>query len=455
MSELHKILIIDDQLDICEQISGLLSDKGFNTQYKLSAEEGIKTFDKIKHSLVILDIWLNNSKFDGFQTLEKIRKINKNIPIIMISGHGNIETAVNSIKKGAYDFIEKPFDSEILIFKVKKALENFDLKAKITDFYKNKSYNFISKSNLSKNVINKLKKITKTESSVFLDGKKGSGREFLAKKIHSESNRFNKNFKTLDFRQYSETEIEENLFGKEINRITASSGLFEEVEGGTLFLKNIDSMFPKIQGKLLRVFEEKKYKRIGGGVSKNIDFRLICSSNSSFLNIKKNKLLRNDLLKSFNFFEIYVPSLKEREDDKVDLINEFVKEVVEEKKIKEKNIEPDIFSFFANLDFIDNTLQLKNFIKWGLSSLYDANQMTLSKDNLVKLLSDFLGNDILLNDDQILNRSIKEARESFEIKYLKYNLEKFKKNVSKMSKEIGMERTALHRKLKSLNIQMD
>ena len=260
MSELHKILIIDDQLDICEQISGLLSDKGFNTQYKLSAEEGIKTFDKIKHSLVILDIWLNNSKFDGFQTLEKIRKINKNIPIIMISGHGNIETAVNSIKKGAYDFIEKPFDSEILIFKVKKALENFDLKAKITDFYKNKNYNFISKSSLSKNVINKLKKITKTESSVFLDGKKGSGREFLAKKIHSESNRFNKNFKTLDFSQYSETEIEENLFGKEINRITASPGLFEEVEGGTLFLKNIDSMSPRIQGKLLRVFEEKNIK---------------------------------------------------------------------------------------------------------------------------------------------------------------------------------------------------
>ena len=455
MSELHKILIIDDQLDICEQISGLLSDKGFNTHYELSAEEGIKTFDKIKHSLVILDIWLNNSKFDGFQTLEKIRKINNNIPIIMISGHGNIETAVNSIKKGAYDFIEKPFDSEILIFKVKKALENFDLKSKITDFYKNKNYNFISKSSFSKNVINKLKKITKTESSVFLDGKKGSGREFLAKKIHSESNRFNKNFKVLDFSQYSETEIEENLFGKEINRITASLGLLEEVEGGTLFLKNIDSMFPKIQGKLLRVFDEKKYKRIGSGVSKIIDFRLICSSNNSFSNIKKNKLLRNDLLKSFNFFEIYVPSLKEREDDREDLINEFVKEVIEEKRINEKNIKPDIYSFFANLNFIDNTLQLKNFIKWGLSSLYDTNQMILSKDNLVKLLSDFLGNDILLNDDQILNRGIKEARESFEIKYLKYNLEKFEKNVSKMSKEIGMERTALHRKLKSLNIHLE
>lgn len=455
MSELHKILIIDDQLDICEQISGLLSDKGFNTQYKLSAEEGIKTFDKIKHSLVILDIWLNNSKFDGFQALEKIRKINKNIPIIMISGHGNIETAVNSIKKGAYDFIEKPFDSDILIFKVKKALENFDLKSKITDFYKNKYYNFIAKSSLSKNVSNKLKKITKTESSVFLEGNKGSGKEFLAKKIHSESNRFNKNFKALDFSQFTEAETEENLFGKEINRITASSGLFEEVEGGTLFLKNIDCMLPKIQGKLLRVFDEKKYKRIGSSVSKNIDFRLICSSNHSLLKIKKNKLLRNDLIKNFNFFEIYVPSLKERKEDKEDLINEFVKDVVEKKKINYKNIKPDIYSFFSSLEFLDNTLQLKNFIKWGLSSLFDANHIILSKDNLVKLLSDFLGNDILLDNDQILNHRIKEARENFEKKYLKYNLEKFKNNVSKMSKEIGMERTALHRKLKSLNIQLD
>ena len=181
MSKLNDILIIDDEVDICEQISGLLNDKGYETKSIVSSEDGINAFKKKKYSLVILDIWLNNSKLDGFQTLEKIREINNNVPIIMISGHGNIETAVNSIKKGAYDFIEKPFDGDLLIFKVKKALENYDLKSRINKIYKNKNFNYIAKSDLSKKTLASLKKIIKTESSVFLNGQKGSGREFLAK----------------------------------------------------------------------------------------------------------------------------------------------------------------------------------------------------------------------------------------------------------------------------------
>ena len=142
MTKLNEILIIDDEKDICEQISGLLNDKGFETKSMISSEEAINSFKKKDYSLVILDIWLNNSKLDGFQTLEKILEINGNVPVIMISGHGNIETAVNSIKKGAYDFIEKPFDGELLIFKVKKALENYDLKSRINNIYKNKAYNY-------------------------------------------------------------------------------------------------------------------------------------------------------------------------------------------------------------------------------------------------------------------------------------------------------------------------
>ena len=181
MSKLNDILIIDDEVDICEQISGLLNDKGYETKSILSSEDGINAFKKKKYSLVILDIWLNNSKLDGFQTLEKIREINNNVPIIMISGHGNIETAVNSIKKGAYDFIEKPFDGDLLIFKVKKALENYDLKSRINKIYKNKNFNYIAKSDLSKKTLASLKKIIKTESSVFLNGQKGSGREFSKK----------------------------------------------------------------------------------------------------------------------------------------------------------------------------------------------------------------------------------------------------------------------------------
>ena len=235
MSKLNDILIIDDEKDICEQISGLLNDKGYETKSTLTSEDGISAFKIKNYSLVILDIWLNNSKLDGFQTLEKIKEINFNVPVIMISGHGNIETAVNSIKKGAYDFIEKPFDGDLLIFKVKKALENYDLKSRINNIFKNKNYNYIAKSEHSKKTLTSLKKIIKTESSVFLYGEKGSGREFLAKKLHSESNRFFKNFKILDFEKLSENEIEFEIFGKEESQILKKTGIFEEVNGGTLY----------------------------------------------------------------------------------------------------------------------------------------------------------------------------------------------------------------------------
>ena len=325
MTKLNDILIIDDEKDICEQISGLLNDKGFETKSMISSEEAINSFKKKDYSLVIFDIWLNNSKLDGFQTLEKILEINGNIPIIMISGHGNIETAVNSIKKGAYDFIEKPFDGDLLIFKVKKALENYDLKSRINNIYKNKGYNYIAKSDCSKNTIARLKKIIKTESFVFLYGDKGSGKEFLAKKLHSESNRFFKNFKTVDLALLEENHVEEEFFGKEEKQILKKTGVFEEVNGGTLLFKNIDQLSSKNQGKLVRIFEEKKYRRIGGGSFKKIDFRVICSSDFSLEYLKKEKILRDDLIKNLNFYEIYVPALSERNNDKFDLINDIYK----------------------------------------------------------------------------------------------------------------------------------
>ena len=184
---------------------------------------------------------MNNSKLDGFQTLEKILEINGNVPIIMISGHGNIETAVNSIKKGAYDFIEKPFDGELLIFKVKKALENYDLKSRINNIYKNKAYNYIAKSDCSKNTLERLKKIIKTESFVFLNGDKGSGKEFLAKKLHSESNRFFKNFKTVDLALLEENHVEEEFFGKEEKQILKKTEFLKRSTVGPFYSKTLIS----------------------------------------------------------------------------------------------------------------------------------------------------------------------------------------------------------------------
>jgi len=455
MTKLNDILIIDDEKDICEQISGLLNDKGYETKSMISSEEGINAFKKKDYSLVILDIWLNNSKFDGFQTLEKIHEINENVPIIMISGHGNIETAVNSIKKGAYDFIEKPFDGDLLIFKVKKALENFELKSRINNINKNNNYNFINKSESSKNTFARLKKIIKTESSIFLNGDKGSGKEFLAKKIHSESNRFFKNFKKIDFSNFLENEIEIEVFGKEENQILKKTGVFEEVNGGTLLIKNIESLSSKNQGKLLRAFEDKKYKRNGSNSFKKIDFRLICSSVFSLDYLKKEKILRSDLVKNLNFYEIYVPRLSERINDKDDLINEFINKITEEKRIKKENISKGFISFIKNIKSFKNTLQLKKFLEWSLPVLCDANKNQITEESLVKLLLNFVGDTNLVSDVNLLDQNLKNAREIFEKKYLEYNLNKFNNNISEMSHEIGMERTALYRKLKLLSIKTE
>ena len=209
----------------------------------------------------------------------------------MISGHGNIETAVNSIKKGAYDFIEKPLDGDLLIFKVSKALENYDLKNKVNNLYQSKNNNYVANSEASKKVLNSLNKISKTDSSILLSGLNGSGREFLARKIHFESNRNNKRLKVIDFSELDRVKTENKLFGSEEKGIIKSIGILEEVNGGTLFIKNIDKMNSKIQGKFLRVLEEKKYYRIGSLSPNNINFRIISSS----------KMLLNDLKKCDTF----------------------------------------------------------------------------------------------------------------------------------------------------------
>ena len=449
-----KILIIDDEIDICEQLSGLLNDRGFTCNHCISSEEGIKEFKNNSYSLVILDIWLNNSKFDGFQTLEEIKELNETVPIIMISGHGNIETAVNSIKKGAYDFIEKPLDGDLLIFKVSKALENYDLKNKVNNLYQLKNNNYVANSEASKKVINSLNKISKTESSILLSGLTGSGREFLARKIHFESNRNNKRFKVIDFYDLDRVKTEIKLFGSEEKGIIKSVGILEDVNGGTLFVKNIDKMSSKVQGKLLRVLEEKKYYRIGGVSSNNIDFRIISSSKMLLNDLKKCGSFRTDLLNKINFFEIMVPSIRERTEDINDLVKEFLISSLNFHKMNIENVSNDAILFFSKLVCVNNIAQLKKFIEWSVFMLSEIKNEKITKDKVVSLLNGFLNEDQTEKDDKqaYLDYNIKEARESFEKSYLTYNLKKYNNNISQVSQKIGMERTALYRKLKLLKI---
>ena len=456
MDNFNKILIIDDEIDICKQLSGLLNDLGYNSSYSNTAEEGIELFRTKNFSLVLLDILLNNSKFDGFQTLEKIKNINQDIPVIMISGHGNIETAVNSIKQGAYDFVEKPFDGDIIVFKIKKALETLFLKRKLSNFQKLKSnLDLVKKSQPSKELNDFINLNAKNDNNILLKGDAGSGKEFVASIIHNRSYRANKNFKIINCNKRKE-DFENEFFGKEENKIIEIPGLLEEVNYGTLYLKNIDLMSTSTQGKLLRILEERKYYRIGSFSPISLNLRIIASSHKNFDDL--NKIIRKELLKQLNFTQINIPTLEDRLDDFDDLLKIFIKQSSEKRNIKNQQLSNDLIENLKEVGTFSNFSQLEKFIDWLVIMFEKRNINIISKEIFEKLIIKTcnLNQNIFDTDrDQLFSLKIKDARDVFEKKFLIYNLRKFKYNVSLLSSKIGMERTALYRKIKSMNIKMD
>ena len=444
-----KILIIDDEPDICDQLCELLNDIGYSCDKANTSEKGLEIFKKKSFSLVLLDIWLNNSKFDGFQALEKLQGIDQSIPVIMISGHGNIETAVNSIKKGAYDFIEKPFDSELLVFKIKKAIENYILKKKIEKFSrKDLDSEIVAISKSSKLLEKKIKEVSKTDSNIILIGDEGSGKEFVASKIHDSSHRAKKNFKSIDCK-LDNNKFEEELFGSEENQVIKELGLLDEVNRGTIYFKNITSLADKLQGKILRILDEKKYYRIGALNPNVLDLRVIASSNKNLI-----ENLRKDLLKKLNFTVIEIPNLSDRKSDVGSLIEIFSSEIFVEKGLRKKKFSSEVISYLINLDYFRNIFQLKKFVEWIIVMLNNIDNDEINLNDVIGLGINLVEKKNVLSDDS-MNMNIKNAREDFEKKYLLFNLEKFKYNVTKMANEIGMERTAIYRKLKLLNIKMD
>lgn len=456
MDNFNEILIIDDEIDICKQLSGLLNDLGYNSSYSNTAEEGIELFRTQNFSLVLLDILLGNSKFDGFQTLEKIKNINQDIPVIMISGHGNIETAVNSIKQGAYDFVEKPFDGDIIVFKIKKALETLFLKRKLSNFQKLKSnLDLVIKSQSSKELDDFINLNAKNDNNILLKGDTGSGKQFVASIIHNRSYRVNKNFKIINCNKRKE-DFENEFFGKEENKIIEIPGLLEEVNYGTLYLKNIDLISTSTQGKLLRILEERKYYRIGSFSPISLNLRIIASSHKNFDDL--NKIIRKELLKQLNFTQINIPTLEDRLDDFDDLLKIFIKQSFEKRNINNQQLSNDLIENLKEVGAFSNFLQLEKFVDWLVIMFEKSNIDIISKEIFEKLIIKICNlnqNTFDTDGDQLFNLKIKDARDIFEKKFLIYNLRKFKYNVSLLSSKIGMERTALYRKIKSMNIKMD
>ena len=459
MTENSSILIVDDEKDICDQISGLLDDYLFKSIVAHTSDDALKCIKNKKISLVILDIWLNNSKLDGFKTLEKIKEFNNLIPVIMISGHGNIETAVNSIKQGAFDFVEKPFDSEILIFKVNKAIENINLKIKLEKLTKsNLNDLFIHNSFSTNKIYNLIEKISKTESSILLTGPSGSGKEIIAKNIHNLSNRSNKSFKVISCANLSPDSFERELFGFENENGNISEGLIEKINGGSLLFDQIEDMPIQTQGKIIRFLENQKFNRIGGILTKSVNLRIMASSKVDLLKLVKLKKIREDLYFKLNALPLNVPPISERKEDIKDLCDIFINDFVIRNNLKKKIFSDECISYFQTLDFPGNVRQLKNLVEWIVIMLSDSDETEILFHKLptdIKLLINKKLENKKDFPEDFTRYSLKDAKEIFEKNYLLSQLKKFDNNINKTANFIRMERTALYRKIKSLKIDIN
>ena len=445
-----EILIVDDNSDIRNILNELILDAGYQTRVAANYNQALSEIDKKIPDVAILDVKLDKGDNDGIELLSHIKSKNKDVPVIIISGHANIEMAVNSLKLGAFEFIEKPFDQTRLLNFVKRAVENLSLKSQNKE-YENKlfySYELIGDSKNISIIRDQIKKISITESRVLINGPSGSGKELIARKIHKESKRNNKPFIILNGALLDGNKYELELFGEEKNNGSISYGALEKANKGTLLIDQVSEIPLDIQSKILRVLTDQKFKRLNGNDDINVDVRLICSSSKDLKEEIKIGNFREDLYHRLNVFEIIIKSLNERMSDIPLLIKYFSKKISENYNIKELEIDTDD-SYILNHNWQGNVRELRNLIE-RIAILQPDTKEKVSTIVKESLKVDNITNKITENS---LSVPLKEAREKFEKEYLTIQLKKFNGNISKTANFVGMERSALHRKLKGLGIK--
>ena len=445
-----EILIVDDNSDIRNILNELLLDAGYKTRVAANYNQALSEIDKKIPDVAILDVKLDKGDNDGIELLSHIKSKNKDVPVIIITGHANIEMAVNSLKHGAFEFVEKPFDQSRLLNFVRRAVENLNLKNQNKE-YENKlfsSYDLIGDSKNISTIRDQIDKISLTESRVLINGSSGSGKELIARKIHKKSKRNNKPFIILNGALLDLHKYELELFGEEKNNGSISYGALEKANQGTLLIDQVSEIPLAIQSKILRVLIDQKFKRLNGNNDVNVDVRLICSSSKDLKEEIKIGNFREDLYHRLNVFEINVQSLNERISDIPLLIKYFSKKISDNYKIKELEIDEND-SYILNHNWQGNVRELRNLIE-RVAILQPDTKHKIS--NIIKesLKSDNFNEKINKNT---LSVPLKEARENFEKEYLTIQLKKFNGNISKTANFVGMERTALHRKLKILGIK--
>ena len=445
-----EILIVDDNADIRNILNELILDAGYKTRIAANYNQALSEIDKKMPDVAILDVKLDKGDNDGLELLSHIKSKDKDVPVIIITGHANVEMAVSSLKLGAFEFIEKPFDQARLLNFVKRAVENLNLKS-LNKEYENKlffSYELIGNSKNILNIKDQINKISITESRVLINGPSGSGKELVARKIHKKSKRNNNPFIILNGALLDANKYELELFGEEKNNGSISYGSLEKANQGTLLIDQVSEIPLDIQSKILRVLTDQKFKRLNGNSDINVDVRLICSSNKDLKEEVSAGNFREDLFHRLNVFEINVKPLNERVSDIPLLIKYFSRKIAENYNIKKFEIDENN-SYILNHSWHGNVRELRNLIE-RIAILQPDTKEKISSIIKESLKIEKFNEKV---EENRLSIPLKEAREKFEKEYLTIQLKKFNGNISKTANFVGMERSALHRKLKGLGIK--
>ena len=448
------ILIVDDEKDIRELISEILIDEGYSTRISANSAECLSQVHRKPPSLLILDIWLKDSNMDGIDILKKVKVDFPHVPVVIISGHGNIEIAVSAIKQGAYDFIEKPFNIEQLLVVIRRAMETSSLRRENKELKQKDlvEYELKGESSVFRNFITSLEKVAKANSRVLITGSSGSGKEVSARYIHDNSNHSSGNFIAVNCSVSDQNELDKILFGFENNESSFEVGAFESANKGTIFLDEVSEIPLHLQGKLLKVLVENSLSRIGSDKKVDVNLRVISSTNVDLAEKIHKKTFREDLFHRLNVVAIKTPDLSDRVEDIPILAEYFVEKLALVNGLTSRKFTKDALTFLQGMSWPGNIRQLRNVIERVLILGDPSHEITSDELVLSEAKARDKGEKTNLISSDLASMSLREAREVFERDYLVLQINRFGGNISKTAAFIEMERSALHRKLKSLGI---
>ncbi|WP_166037644.1 sigma-54 dependent transcriptional regulator [Sphingosinicella sp. YJ22] len=449
------ILIVDDEQDIRELVSGVLEDEGYTTRTAANSQSALQALAERRPSLALLDVWLQGSKLDGLQLLQEIKRRDPTLPVLMISGHGNLDTAVAAIRQGAVDFIEKPFEAGHLVHLVHRATETERLRRENESLRQQvgQEMELTGSSTALNQVRATLKRVAATGSRVLITGPAGVGKEVAARLLHNWSPRTRGPFVVVGAAQMTPERVEEELFGVEEGGELVRPGLLEQAHGGTLYVDEVADMPASTQGKILRVLTDQSFSRVGGQRIVKVDMRVVSSTARNLQDEIAAGRFREDLYYRLNVVPVHVPALAERREDIPELVTRFAARFAAERRVGTPNISADALAALQAFDWPGNVRQLRNVI--------ERTVILAPGERIGCIEIDMLPPEILSDQAQltpseavkaIMGTPLREARETFEREYLRVQIRRFSGNISRTATFIGMERSALHRKLKALGL---